>query len=36
MEAEVDERDALRLQKAVAEIERQMDICKDILGLQDF
>ncbi len=36
MEAEVDERDALRLQKAVAEIDRQMDICKDILGLQDF
>lgn len=36
MEAEVDERDQLKLEKAVAEIERQMDICKEILGLQDF
>ncbi|WP_413557090.1 terminase small subunit [Bdellovibrio sp. HCB209] len=36
LEAEVDERDALKLQKAIAEIDRQMDICKDILGLQDF
>jgi hypothetical protein len=32
----VDERDALRLQKAIAEIDRQIDVCKDILGLQDF
>jgi hypothetical protein len=36
LEAEVDERDALRLQKAIAEIDRQIDVCKDILGLQDF
>ncbi|MBS1969561.1 MAG: terminase small subunit [Bdellovibrionales bacterium] len=36
MEAEVDERELLQLTKAVAEIERQMEICKDILGLQDY
>jgi hypothetical protein len=36
MEAEVDERELLQLTKAIAEIERQMDLCKDILGLQDY
>jgi phage terminase small subunit len=36
LEAEVDEREQLRLNKAVAEIERQMEICKEILGLQDY
>lgn len=36
MDAEVDERDQLKLEKAIAEIERQMDICKEILGLQEF
>lgn len=36
METEVDEREMLRLTKAIAEIERQMDACKEILGLQDY
>jgi phage terminase small subunit len=36
LEAEIDEREMLKLTKAIAEIERQMDICKDILGLEDF
>lgn len=36
MENEVDEREQLRLAKAIAEIERQMDICKEILGLEDY
>ncbi|MFM6928298.1 MAG: hypothetical protein ACKOX6_07530 [Bdellovibrio sp.] len=36
MESEVDSRDMLKLEKAVAEIERQMDICKEILNLQDY
>jgi len=35
-EAELDDRDLQKLDKAIAEIERQMDICKDILGLQDY
>lgn len=34
MENEVDEREQLRLAKAIAEIERQMDVCKEILGLE--
>lgn len=36
MEAEVDSRDILKLEKAMAEIQRQMDICKDILNLQEY
>ncbi|WII71628.1 hypothetical protein QJS83_14255 [Bdellovibrio sp. 22V] len=36
LEADVDERDMLKLDKALAEIDRQMEICKEILGLQDF
>ncbi|MNL17630.1 hypothetical protein D3C87_1387330 [compost metagenome] len=36
MEVEVDEREQLRLQKAIAEIDRQMEVCKEILNLQDF
>lgn len=36
MEAEVDERDMLKLEKSLAEIERQMESCKEILGLQNF
>ena len=36
MEAEVDSRDMLKLEKAVAEIQRQMDICKEILNLQEY
>ncbi|KYG65153.1 hypothetical protein [Bdellovibrio bacteriovorus] len=36
METEIDDRDQLRLEKALAEIEKQMDICKEILNLQDF
>ncbi len=35
-EAELDEREELRLYKAIAEIDRQMEICKELLGLQDF
>jgi len=36
MEAEVDEREQLKLDKAIREIERQMEVCKEILGLQDY
>ena len=36
MEAEVDSRDMLKLEKAVAEIQRQMDLCKEILNLQEY
>lgn len=36
VEAEVDSRDMLKLEKAVAEIQRQMDICKEILNLQEY
>ncbi|KHD87146.1 MAG: hypothetical protein OM95_16090 [Bdellovibrio sp. ArHS] len=36
LEADVDEREQLKLEKALAEIEKQMDICKEILNLQDF
>lgn len=34
-EVELDDRDEIKLQKALAEIERQMDLCKEILNLQD-
>lgn len=36
MEAELDDRDMLKLEKSILEIERQMESCKDLLGLQDF
>lgn len=36
LDSDVDEREMLRLEKAVAEIERQMEVCKEILNLQDF
>lgn len=35
-EAEIDHRDQIKLNKALAEIDRQMEICKEILGLQEF
>jgi phage terminase small subunit len=36
MENEVDEREQLKLDKAIREIDRQMEICKEILGMQDY
>lgn len=36
METELDDREQLKLQKAIAEIDRQMEICKDLLGMQDY
>lgn len=36
LENELDEREMLRLQKALSEIDRQMDLCKEILNLQDY
>ncbi|MNY72642.1 hypothetical protein D3C86_2112460 [compost metagenome] len=36
METELDDREQLKLQKAIAEIDRQMEICKEILGMQDY
>jgi hypothetical protein len=35
MEVELDDRDMLKLDKAIAEIERQMEICKEILQIQE-
>ena len=35
-EVELDDREQLRLQKAIAEIEKQMQICKEILNLEDY
>ncbi len=35
LEQELDRRDTIKLDKAVAEIERQIEICKQTLGLQD-
>ena len=35
-EVELDEREMLKLTKALAEVERQMQICKDLLGLEDY
>lgn len=35
-EAELDDRDMLKLQKALTEIEKQMEFCKEILGLQEY
>lgn len=36
LESELDDREMLKLAKAISEIDRQMEICKDLLGLQDF
>jgi phage terminase small subunit len=36
METELDDREMLKLQKAIVEIDRQMEICKEILGLQEY
>lgn len=35
LEAELDDREMIKLEKALAEIERQMEICKEILGLEE-
>lgn len=35
LETEVDERDMQKLHKALATIQAQMDICKEILGIDD-
>lgn len=34
MESELDDRELLRLRKALMEIDRQMQVCKDILNLE--
>lgn len=36
LEQDMDHRDLLKLQKAIAEINSQMEICKNILGLDSF
>ena len=36
LETELDDREMLKLTKALAEIDRQMEVCKDLLGLQEF
>ncbi|WP_415063856.1 hypothetical protein [Bdellovibrio sp.] len=36
LEVELDDRELLKLNKAITEIDRQMEICKDLLGLQEF
>lgn len=36
LEAQPDPREMLRLEKALAEINHQMEVCKEILGLEDF
>ena len=35
MESELDDRELLRLRKALSEIDRQMQVCKDILNLEE-
>ena len=35
-EVELDEREMLKRGKAIAEIDRQMELCKELLGLQDY
>jgi hypothetical protein len=35
LESDLDDRDQKRLQKSIREIESQMQICKEILGLED-
>ncbi|UOF01769.1 hypothetical protein [Bdellovibrio reynosensis] len=36
MEAELDDRELLKLQKHLNEIEKHMEACKEMLGLQDY
>nr|WP_295906229.1 hypothetical protein [uncultured Bdellovibrio sp.] len=36
LENELDEREELKLNRAIEEINRQMEICKELLGLQDY
>lgn len=36
LESELDERDVRQLNKAIAEINSQMELCKSILGLDEF
>lgn len=36
LENEIDEREMMKLEKAIVEINHQMDVCKEILGLEDF
>jgi phage terminase small subunit len=36
LESDLDEREMMKLEKAIHEINHQMDVCKEILGLQDF
>lgn len=35
LETEIDNRDQAKLEKAIVEIDRQMEICRDILGLNE-
>jgi len=35
LERDLDERDIRQLQKAIGEIETQMDLCKNLLGLEE-
>ena len=35
MESDLDDRELLKLRKALTEIDRQMQICKDILNLEE-
>ena len=34
LETELDEKDFLKLQRSLAEIQRQVDICREVLGLE--
>lgn len=36
MERELDKNELRQLRKSIAEIESQMDVCKNILGLEDY
>jgi hypothetical protein len=35
MEADLDDRDRIKLRRALEEIDRQMQVCKDILNLEE-
>jgi phage terminase small subunit len=35
LERDLDEREKLKLRKALAEIDRQMEVCKELLGLEE-
>ena len=35
METEIDDRDLRKLQAAISEIELKMDLCREILGIED-